>query len=299
MWLILILASAFFLGVYDVSKKMAVRDNAVLPALLMAMVASLALMLPAIVLSAALPQFMQESGFYVATLSWHGHFLLFLKSLIVASSWMFSYFAIKHLPVSIVSPIRAISPVITLIAAMIIFGEQPSTEQFAGMAVMFGSFYYFSTVGKLEGIKFHKNKWVIFVFIATLLGSASSLYDKHLLAKERFNPITLQAWFTVYLVVILLGVVMIFWYPRRKETTRFQWRWSIVAVGVLLILADFLYFKALTFDGAMVSILSMVRRSSVVVSFSLGAIIFKELNTFKKTIALCGVLIGLFLILRF
>lgn len=297
MWIILGVVSAFLLGIYDVNKKVAVKDNAVLPALFLSTVAGFALMLPVICLSQMTPNIMQHAQLYVQPITFTQHLMLMLKSLLVACSWVFAYFAIKHLPVSIVTPIRAISPVLTLIAAMLIFRERPSAKQFAGMAIMFGSFYYFSTVGKLEGIKFHRNKWVIFVFLAMILGAASGIYDKFLLSAERFSPITVQAWFSFYLVVILGAIVLLFWYPVRSKTTPFQWRWSIVAVGVLLIFADFLYFKALTFDGAMISIISIVRRTSVVVSFTAGAIIFKELNTSKKAFALCGVLVGLFIIL--
>ncbi len=297
MWVTLGIISAVFLGVYDISKKTALKNNAVIPVLFFSTVVGLTLMLPVMVLSRIKPDLMQSIGFYVTPLSGLEHIQMLLKAVIVSSSWIFAYFALKHLPISIVTPIRSSAPVWTFIAATIIFDERPTKLQLAALLIIFASFYYFSTVGKLEGIKFHKDKWVLFTVLATLLGTASALFDKYLIAKAGFSPVTVQAWFSFYLVVVLGLVTLLLWYPGRGNTTAFQFRWSIAAIGVFLIFADFVYFKALDIDGVLLGLLSAIRRSSVVVSFGLGAVIFNELNKFKKACALAGVLIGVFLIL--
>jgi transporter family protein len=240
---------------------------------------------------------MISAGLYAEPITPVQHAMLAVKSLLVGSSWIFAYFAIKHLPISIVTPIRSMSPLWTLIAAAIIFNERPNMMQFIGLVVIIVSFYYFSTVGKLEGIKFHRDKWVFFIILATLLGTASGIYDKFLIAKAGFAPVTVQAWFSFYLVMILGLVTIVFWYPGRKNTTPFQWRMSIIFIGVFLIIADFVYFKALGIEGALLMILSALRRSSVIISFTAGALMFREANKRRKAIALAGVLAGVFLIL--
>ncbi|MFI4912970.1 MAG: EamA family transporter [Sedimentisphaeraceae bacterium JB056] len=297
MWAILGLISAVFLGIYDLNKKMALKNNAVIPVLFFSTVSGFALMLPILFLSRFSPEMMQNAGLYVEPITLTQHLMLAAKSLIVASSWVFAYFAIKHLPISIVTPIRSMSPLWTLIAAAIIYNERPNLMQFIGIIVVIVSFYYFSIVGKLEGIKFHRDKWVFFVILATLIGTASGIYDKFLIAKAHFSPVTVQAWFSCYLVVILGLVTLFCWYPSRKKTTPFQWRISIIFIGVFLIIADFVYFKALGIEGALLMILSVLRRSSVIISFTAGALMFKEMNKRKKAVALAGVLAGVFLIL--
>lgn len=57
--------------------------------------------------------------------------------------------------------------------------------------------------------------------------------------------------------------------------------------------ADFVYFYALSLDGAMISIVSMVRRGSVLVSFIFGAMVFREKNLKSKAVDLVLVLIGM------
>jgi transporter family protein len=68
-------------------------------------------------------------------------------------------------------------------------------------------------------------------------------------------------------------------------------------IGITLTVADFIYFWALSQDGSLISIISTVRRGSVIVSFSLGAIIFKEKNIKIKALILAGILAGIGLII--
>ena len=65
-------------------------------------------------------------------------------------------------------------------------------------------------------------------------------------------------------------------------------------ISLFLSAADFVYFYALSLPESMVSVVSMVRRGSVVVSFLFGAWIFREKNLKSKAIDLILVLIGMF-----
>jgi transporter family protein len=65
---------------------------------------------------------------------------------------------------------------------------------------------------------------------------------------------------------------------------------------VFLILADFVYFKALSMDDALISVVSTIRRSGAVVPFAYGALFLHEKNLKVKTVLLCGVLTGVFLL---
>jgi transporter family protein len=210
-------------------------------------------------------------------------------------SWTFAYYSFKHLPVTIASPIRTSAPLWTLLGAILIFGEKLSILQWAGVLVCIVSYYLFSLAGKKEGINFGKNKWVLFITIATILGSISSLYDKFLI--KHYDRMAVQVYYSFYMVLILLPVLLIFWYPYRKKQDSFQWRKSIPLIGVTLAIADFVYFYSLSYPGSMISILSTLRRSSVIVSFALGSIIFKEENLKLKFYILIGILAGIFLIL--
>ncbi len=292
MWIFLGLISCFFLGVYDISKKVSLNNNAVIPVLFLASATGGVLFIPFITLS-FLHIIPESSLFFVPVVSLKIHGFIFMKSMLVGSSWIFAYLALKNLPITIVTPIRATGPVWTLLGALAIYHEHYNLFQWIGIFTVLGFFYYFALAGNREGINFKRNKWVLFIIIATLLGSISTLYDKYLIA--HYDRMAVQSWFSVYMIPVYIPFIAFLWYPQRKSS-KFEWRWSIPLIGILLTVADFAYFYALTDKAALITILSVLRRTSVIISFALGAVIFKETNLKRKAFALLGILAGVFII---
>ena len=292
MWLLLAFCSAALLGFYDVFKKKSLNNNAVLPVLGLNTLFSSLIFLPFILISAFAPSLLDSTIFYVPEAGWEVHKFIILKSFIVLSSWIFGYFGMKHLPLTIVGPINATRPVMTLVGAMLIFGERLNMYQWIGVLLAIVSFFMLSRSGKKEGIDFKHDKWIWFIVLAAVLGAASGLYDKYLMG--RFNNMVVQAWYNIYQLFIMGGVLMILLLPKRKSTTPFRWDWCIILISIFLSAADFVYFYALGMDGSMISIVSMVRRGSVIVSFLFGAMVFREKNLKSKAVDLILVLIGMF-----
>ncbi len=291
MWLFLAFLSAVLLGFYDVFKKKSLEGNAVLPVLFLNTVFSSLVFLPFILVSAFVPGVLDGSIFEVPIVDWDVHKYIIIKSFIVLSSWIFGYFGMKHLPLTIVGPINATRPVMVLVGAMLLFGERLNAFQWIGVIMAILSFFMLSRSGKKEGIDFKHDKWIYFVVLAAVTGAISGLYDKFLM--QRFNPMAVQAWYNVYQVFIMCPILALLWWPRRKSTTPFRWDWTIILISLFLCAADFVYFYSLSFEGSMISIVSMVRRSSVVVSFLFGAWMFREKNLKSKAIDLALVLIGM------
>lgn len=292
-WVVASLVSAFFLGCYELSTKHAVRENAVLPVLFLANVCSASVWLILMAVGSVRPEVLPPI-MHVEPLTWTQHGLLLIKSTIVAASWICSYFAVKHLPVSIASPIRATGPVWTFVGALFVLGERPSGLEIAGVATTLVSFVGLSIAGRKEGIHFHKDKWIGWLVAGTLLGAVSGLYDKFLLGRQGFGAATVQAWFSIYLALLFLPLAVgwkLRWWPRKE----FHWRWSIVMVSFALLVADFVYFNALRDPEALVSIVSSLRRGSTLVAFAGGIWIYKESNGRAKLPALIGVLAGIVL----
>ena len=297
MWLILAFLSAAFLGVYDSLKKKSLKDNAVLPVLFLNTVFSSIIFLPCIVLSTT-GAALDGTIFHVASGSWHDHQYILLKSLIVLSSWVLGYFGMKHLPLTIVGPINATRPVMVLVGALLFFGERLNLWQWAGVLLAVASFLMLSRSGKKEGIDFKHDHWIYMIVGAALLGAVSGLYDKYLMAPVSEGGVGLdrmmvQSWYNIYQSVMMLAMLMLLWWPKRKHTTPFRWDWAIVGISVFLSAADFLYFYSLSLPTAMISIVSMVRRGSVVVSFACGALFFHEKNLSAKAVDLALVLLGM------
>jgi len=290
MWVVFAFASAFLLGCYEVNKKLSLNGNAVIPILFINTLISSLLFVPFVILSYC-TTYLDDTLLYVPSVPLTTHLAVLLKAVIVLLSWIFGYFAVKHLPLTINGPIKATQPVLTLLGALLIFGERLNVYQWIGVSLSIMSFYLLSFAGKKEGIKFTSNKWIFFTILSIVFGAMSGLYDKHLM--RELDVMTVQVWFNVYQFAIMSFVLILMWYPRRHNNTPFVWRWNIVLISVFLVLADWIYFYALTDAEAMISVVAMIRRSNVLVTFLVGAIFFNEKNLKSKAVDLFFVLLGM------
>ena len=290
MWLVLAFCSAFLLGCYDVNKKLSLNGNAVIPVLFLNTLFSSLLFVPFILLS-FYTDCLDGTMVYVPKATLAEHLRVFVKAVIVLSSWISGYFALKHLPLTLTGPIKATQPVLTLLGALLIFGERLNGYQWAGVLFAIASFYLLSASGRKEGIRFTHNRWIWLMLVSITMGAVCGLYDKHLM--RSMDVMTVQVWFNLYQLAIMSVILLTLWYPNRQKSTPFQWRWNIIFISVFLCVADWIYFYALTFPDSMISIVSMVRRSSVLVTFTAGALFFHEKNLKSKAFDLLLVLLGM------
>lgn len=283
MWILFAFVSATLLGFYDVFKKQSLRDNAVLTVLLLNCLFSSIIFLPMI--------------WYAPFGGWEVQKYIVLKAFIVLSSWICGYYAMKHLPLTIVGPVNASRPMLVLLGAMFIFGERLNLFQWTGVLLALSSFLLLKLGGKKEGIDFMRNRWALCLIAAALLGACSGLYDKYLMSSPEegglgLNRLTVQSYFNFYQLAIMLVVVMLERWKGQSETS-FKWRWTIPFISLFICAADLAYFYSLSLDDAMISVVSMVRRGSVIVSFMMGAFLFLEKNLKSKAVDLVLVLLGM------
>jgi drug/metabolite transporter (DMT)-like permease len=308
-WAALSLTSAFFLGFYDICQKHALRNNPVLPVLFVSTGTAATVWSGLLLLQAVAPGAL-PAALHVPSLGLREHAQLFLKSAIVAASWMCTYLAVKHLPISLAAPIRATSPLWTLGAAIVLLGERPSILQMLGILTTLLSFFGLSLVGRLEGVHFHRNRWVGFMILGTLFGAASGLYDKLLLGKLQLTPATVQAWFSIYLLALFAPLAFFSSRARRRrrerdsadsagdvDAGRFHFRFSIPLLALCLLIADFAYFYALRDPQGLISLVASMRRGATLIAFAAGVLIFKEANGAKKLPAVLGIVLGIALTL--
>ncbi len=291
MWLILAFVSATLLGFYDVAKKQAVKQNAATIVLLLNTLFSSILFLPVIISSVFELGWFEGSIFAIRSEGIEAHILIFIKSAIVLSSWIFGYIGIKHLPLTIVGPINATRPVLVLLGAMILFGERLNLLQWVGVTLALVSIFLLSRAGKREGIDFAHNRWILCIAAAAVLGAISGLYDRYIM--RELQPLFVQSWYNIYQLAMMSITVVIIRLTQGGNSTPFHWSWAIPMISILLSAADLAYFVALSNEEAMISIVSMIRRGSVVVSFACGALLLREKNLRAKAIDLIFILIGM------
>ena len=294
MWLILAFFSAAMLGFYDASKKASLKDNAVLPVLLLNTILSTIIFSPFLIDYAGGFGWFEGTFLDTASGSQNGlqaHIAVIIKAFIVLSSWICGYFGLKHLPLTIVGPINATRPVLVLVGALVIFGEKLNIWQWTGVILALLSIFLMSRAGKKEDIDFKSNKWIWCLALATIMGAVSGLYDKFIM--KSLAPMFVQSWFNFYQMIIMTVICGLLWYPKRHQSTPFRWRWSIPLISLFICIGDFAYFTSLSEADSMISVVSLVRRSSVIISFICGVVIFKERNIKAKLFDLLLILLGM------
>lgn len=309
-WVLLAFVSSLCLGFYDISKKIALRDNSVVDVLTASIVISSAILAFPLLLSRLAPEIAADSFYYVPQLDLRGHLLTIVKSGIVLSSWICAYLALKHLPISVVSPWQATRPMWTLIGALLIFGERLNGWQWVGVTLAIGSIFAFS-IGQHRRNKLSKNKqdkrYYIALALAILIGAASGLYDKYMMRQFHHNAV--QVYYTCYQAVMMLIVWTIDRYAKgRKTKDNVQWTMyngqktndkrltsivPIVLISVFLVISDNVYMLALRDPDSMIAVVSTIRRGGTVIGFAYGLIFLKEPDPWKKILAMCGILAGL------
>ena len=296
MWVTLALTSALLLGFYDIFKKKSVTANAIVPVLFFSTLVSAVIFLPFIILSKCSPDLFQTGfmqNFYVEPIPWQYHLLILGKTAMVLASWMCSYTAMKNLPLTVVGPVNQLRPAISLILLLIIFQEHLSMNQWIGVVLAIVSFYLMNRSGEKEGIHFKTNKWVYLLLASAFIVAFSGVYDKFLLSDKNMAPVTIQSWYTIYEFVLMFLFFFVIWYRRRKEHP-FEWRWSIAVMAIFVSVADCIYLAGLKQEAAVIVLIPLILNGvRLIVSFTYGALCFKEKNIRSKIIPLLMVLAAL------
>lgn len=300
MWVALAFVSALCLGFYDISKKVALRDNSVVDVLTASVLISSCILLVPLLLSRLAPSLMTETAFFVPMLDLRGHLLTVLKSVIVLSSWLCAYLALKHLPISIVSPWQATRPMWTLIGAMLIFGERLNPWQWTGVLLAIGSIFAFQlstfnvqrSTFNVQHSTLNIKHYYVALALAIIIGAGSGLYDKYIMRLYDHNAV--QVYYTLYQAVMM--IVFCYIHHRRHPSTldsRLSTLLPIALISVFLVISDNVYMLALQDPDSMIAVVSTIRRGGTVIGFAYGLIFLKEKDPYKKVLCMLGILAGL------
>ena len=294
MWVGVAFISALMLGLYDVAKKRSLTGNAIVAVLWFNTFISTLIFLPVVFDSELSLGILANTSFNYEPTDLFSHLLVAIKAVITLSSWICGYYAMKHLPLTIVGPVNATRPVVVLVGAVLLFGERLNLWQWGGVLLTIASLYLLSVSSKKENVSF-SSRHAVAMFMAMLLGAVSGLFDKYIISEHSLDPMFVQSWFSIYQLAIMTVLLLVIWYPRRS-TDKFHWTWAIPLISIFVSLADYCYYHAIDIEGSMIAVISMIRRFSVVVSFVCAALIFGEKNLRSKALDMVLILIGMILL---
>lgn len=278
MWLWLALGSALLLGVYDVAKKRALQYNSVYWILLCATALTTLFLSP-----------------FLSARPIADHYPLIFKAVLVSVSWISGLKAMECLPLTTVSTIKASRPMFVVIFSILIFGERLNLVQWIGVAVVMTALFLSTRSSHHDTDKMTSAKGVLFMAFSVLSGAASALWDKMIL--QRLEPLFVQSWTNLYITILLALVLLLQYLVKRDHFKPLTWDWRLLLIAVLITVSDALYFFAVKQPDALLSIISTIRRSSVIVTFLGGVLILKEGHVRDKALVLVLMIGGVALLL--
>ena len=268
MWLYLAFASALLLGGYDVAKKIALKKNGVMWVLFSISALSTLILVPWFKAADAPGEYM----------------LLVPKAFLVTISWISGLYGMKYLPLTTVSIIKASRPAFVIVLSILLFAERLSPLQWCAVALVLASLLLLGRSSRDTGNASASVRGWLCMGLSVLSGVASALYDKY--AVTQMDPVFVLCWSNLF-IAVLMGLVLAFQSLREGEgRQRFKADPMLLVAAVVIVGADALYFIALSQEGSMLSIISLVRRFSILVTFAISALIFKEKNLRSKALPL-------------
>ncbi len=278
-WLLFALLSGIILGFFDIFKKMATQKLSVINVLSFYSLLSFLLL-----------AYDYKNAFSI-DFQWFP--IIVLKSVIIYFCWILGFVAFKYLPISLVSPLKTLTPLFTLIFGVLLLGESLSFLQVLGFAIILGAYYFIGKSGTHDLLAFLKNKYLYLMLLSAFLSALSGLIDK--VALRHINAGQMQFWF-MFLLTIFYTLTFFITSYRKQQRFVPGFHYTILLTSLAIVLSDRLYFMAVAMPQSQISVIMPIRFVSVFVSVILGGYIFKESHLRGKLIGTCNMLIGVILI---
>ncbi|MCR5560489.1 MAG: DMT family transporter [Bacteroidales bacterium] len=296
MWIWLALASAILLGFYDVAKKYSLKRNGIYFVILAATGFTAVFLCP-----------------FLSPGPAAYHLKIAVKAVIVTATWLSGMEALRLLPITTVSTFKASRPMFVVLFSILLFGERLNLWHWLGVAAVLVALWLLGAASGREGFRFGSGRGFWALIISMVTGVASALWDKYIISSFVFEgplspvyaalpenlqvPLFLQSWTNVYITILLAVIVAVKAVRDGERRERFRWDWSLLAIAVLITFSDAIYFLAINQEGSLLSVISLVRRFSIVVTFFVGAIIFREGKIKGKSAALAFMIVGILLLM--
>lgn len=217
----------------------------------------------------------EELVFMAGTIVLHGAYFIALQT------------GYRHGDLSVVYPLaRGAGPMLTVIAAVVVFGERPPPLALAGAALIGGC--VFLIAGGVGAARVAGGRAVAYGLLTGTLIAAYTLWDAHAVSALAIPPV-LYAWVEMAGMSVLLSPaglrhraqVATLWRTRRPET---------LAVAIGSPLAYLLVLTAMVFTP--VTAVAPVRELSILIAAVIGARLLREGHTRRRLIAASGMVAG-------
>ncbi len=282
LWIVLVLLYGILKGVREILKKKALEKNSTIEVLFMYTFLSFLIVLPDVRHATGMaPKF---------------YFYISIKSFVIFLAWMFSFKAIKKMPISLYGVLDLSRVMFATLLGVFVLQEVLGRYQVAGLL--------FVSAGLLL-LKYRPHRmrdeaggsgeqrvgtvYVVMAFASCMLNALSGLLDK-LLMRE-ISSAQLQFWYMFFLVLFYLLYILFTRIPvRMGSVIRNKWVWLL---SVLFVIADRALFIANGMPGSRITVMTLLKQAGCVVTILAGRYLFKEKETTHKMICALIIIMGI------
>ena len=205
--------------------------------------------------------------------------LIVAKSGVIFFAWMLTFIAIKKVPLGIYG-ITDMSRVIFSSLMGVLFLGEGLTPRGVISLVFVASGLYLANKKHSDGTNTYSSKYTWMIMLSCFLNAVSGTLDKVIMSTGEVTSSVLQFWFMLLLSAFYLGNIII-----KKEDFEIKkaiknpW---IYVLSLLLILGDRALFIANSDPESKVTVMTLIKQSSAVVTIIMGRVLYKEKNILKN-----------------
>lgn len=275
MWIALVVFYGLAKGVRDGLKKKALEKSGVMEVLFLHTALSFVFTLP--------------FSHGVFDMPFEFYILIFVKSFVIFLAWIFSFYSIKRMPVSLYGVLDSTRMVFSTVLALLFLGEVMTLPKFTGLLLVLTGVIVVN-LGK-DGDEKIKIGYLLMAIASCLLNAVSGFMDKKLLADGSLTVSQMQFWYMFYLTLLYGGYMVATKTPIKLQTVKSNY-WILI-LSVLFVAADRALFIANTDPESQVTVMTLIKQSSVIITVLSGWLIFKEKHILKRSICAVVVVSGI------
>ena len=219
-------------------------------------------------------------------------FFAFLKAVVVCTAWLFAFKALENMSVSLYGIMDLSRMIFSTLLGVIVLGESFTLNKF------FGVFFVILGLMLVNLKKNTENKnmtflVLVFAVLNCFFNAVSGTMDKILM--KYMTSSQLQFWF-MFFMTIIYGIIILI----KKEKISFKnvkTNYFIPIMSLSLIIGDRFLFEANKNPLSQVTLMTVIKQSSVFVTVLTGYFAFKEKNILYKLFCCLIVLLGIYIAL--
>ena len=220
-------------------------------------------------------------------------FLIFIKAGVVCTAWLFSFAALKRMSVSLYGIMDLLRMVFSTLLGVFALGENLTVPKIIGIILVVTGLMLVNRKKESSGAgqvtAFALMASVLCCLFNSISGTLDKVYMKYMTSAQ------LQFWFMFFMTVIYGVIILI-----RKEKISFKnikTNFYIPLMSLSLVIGDKLLFEANAHPDSEVSLMTVIKQSAVIVTVTVGCVVFKEKHFLYKILCTAIVLAGIFVAL--